>query len=531
MGDNQSSYSYPALERIWANAVRLTRALYPNLQDEIEGLEYLIDDINDELEYFGDMKYIGSYSAIVYKDDSKIYARDAEGGIIAVGEAGVDDRRIIQNAIDSLDFGKTLLLKRDTYTLDKKLTLKPINLVGEGIGRWAGTTLTLADNVNDDIIEMYSGGNESWKYYYIFGRIAHLRISGNKDNQSGGNGIVLAWTMHHKIEDVQIDNVYGYGIKILRSFWNHIEDCWITDCGHGIKLGEYDEYGKYNNSDPYHMITNQCYLENVHVQSCGYGIHIEDGDSNVLMNCDTSNNSVGVLLRGVSGCSRVHNTHLYSHWFESNDLGFRMTDTGSNSGTEYAFLFAPLFSLNTQDRDVGSSHYIEFNHEKIIGGTYDPIIEPYDISVKNCLKHKIGSYMTICSPTRFKQQSPDTINFNWPGILWTESGIGILTEWDEHYKRYIQATTPIPVSSNYDAKQGDIVLANASSASITVTLPNPANTRRHITVKKIDSSSNVVTINPYDTETIEGNTSYGLTSQYQYVTLTSDGNNWYIISD
>jgi len=99
MGDNQSSYSYPALERIWANAVRLTRALYPNLQDEVEGLEYLIDDINDELEYFGDMKYIGSYSAVVYKDDEKIYARDKEGHIIAVGEADVDDVRVIENAI------------------------------------------------------------------------------------------------------------------------------------------------------------------------------------------------------------------------------------------------------------------------------------------------------------------------------------------------------------------------------------------------------------------------------------------------
>ena len=36
---NQSSYSYPVLESIWANEVRLTRATYSNLQDEIEYLE------------------------------------------------------------------------------------------------------------------------------------------------------------------------------------------------------------------------------------------------------------------------------------------------------------------------------------------------------------------------------------------------------------------------------------------------------------------------------------------------------------
>ena len=37
MGDNGSSYS--KIESIWSNAVRLTRSVYPNLQDEIEYIE------------------------------------------------------------------------------------------------------------------------------------------------------------------------------------------------------------------------------------------------------------------------------------------------------------------------------------------------------------------------------------------------------------------------------------------------------------------------------------------------------------
>ena len=37
MGDNDSSYS--KIESIWSNAVRLTRSVYPNLQDEIEYIE------------------------------------------------------------------------------------------------------------------------------------------------------------------------------------------------------------------------------------------------------------------------------------------------------------------------------------------------------------------------------------------------------------------------------------------------------------------------------------------------------------
>jgi len=533
---NQSSYSYPALERIWANAVRLTRALYPNLQDEVEGLEYLIDDINDELEYFGDMKYIGPYSAIVYKDNSKVYARDTEGDIIAVGESDTDDRRVIQNAIDTLDIGETLVIKKGTYILDGKLLLKPINFIGEGKGDGTGTTLKLADGVNDDIIEMYSGGHLGWKYYYRGGKMAHLRINGNKDAQTAGNGIVLAWTQHYKIEDIYIEYVYDYAIKLIRCMWDHIEDTWMYQCGNGIKIGEYDSDGKYNNGNPGDLNTNMTLLEDAHALNCNYGMHVESGNSNTFISCDTSTCSIGMYICGVTGVQRVWRVNLISHWFEGNNIGIKMTDAGSAEGTRYVVFLACEFGNNTTDRDMGTDgHWIELDKSFLNTGKWDGIATLYKLTVRNVGEGGIYS-SGICIPIRdvirMIPDSPSTGDFGSSvGYLWCQSGPNILTEWDGNNRRYIQALTPISISSDYNAKQGDTIIADASSSSITVTLPDPSNTRRHIIVKKVDSSGNAITINPYNTETIDGSSSYTLTSQYQYVILTTDGSDWYIISD
>jgi hypothetical protein len=74
----------------------------------------------------------------------------------------------------------------------------------------------------------------------------------------------------------------------------------------------------------------------------------------------------------------------------------------------------------------------------------------------------------------------------------------------------------------------DVVLVNASGGARTITLPAPVSGKR-ISVKKIDSSANAVTISRSSTETIDGNPSVSLASQYDSYTVISDGTNWFII--
>ena len=75
-----------------------------------------------------------------------------------------------------------------------------------------------------------------------------------------------------------------------------------------------------------------------------------------------------------------------------------------------------------------------------------------------------------------------------------------------------------------------LVMVDASSGAIKITLPASAShTNRIYTIKKIDSSSNKVTIDANSAETIDGELTVVLNLQYSYVTIVCDGDEWFII--
>jgi len=82
-------------------------------------------------------------------------------------------------------------------------------------------------------------------------------------------------------------------------------------------------------------------------------------------------------------------------------------------------------------------------------------------------------------------------------------------------------------AGDYTAANYEHVLADASSAALTVTLPAPASDLR-LSVKKIDATNNVPIATP-NSETIDGNSSITLSTQYDERTLTSDGTNYFIV--
>ena len=66
------------------------------------------------------------------------------------------------------------------------------------------------------------------------------------------------------------------------------------------------------------------------------------------------------------------------------------------------------------------------------------------------------------------------------------------------------------------------------TASLTITLPTAANiVGRQYTIKNV--SNNPITINTTSCETIDGSLSITLSNQHKYVTIVSDGSNWFII--
>ncbi|MEI9944972.1 MAG: hypothetical protein WDN26_12245 [Chitinophagaceae bacterium] len=88
------------------------------------------------------------------------------------------------------------------------------------------------------------------------------------------------------------------------------------------------------------------------------------------------------------------------------------------------------------------------------------------------------------------------------------------------------------VSSNYTLTATDnTVLANTSSAAVTISLPaSAAIAGRVYTIKKIGTGGldNELTITP-SSGTIEGGANYVIYNDWTYVTIQTDGTNWYVI--
>ncbi len=82
------------------------------------------------------------------------------------------------------------------------------------------------------------------------------------------------------------------------------------------------------------------------------------------------------------------------------------------------------------------------------------------------------------------------------------------------------------VTANTTLSFQECLLVNASGGTRTITLSDPVD-GRVVTIKKIDSSANAITIQGYSGENIDGAGTATLSSQWSTVTLYSDGTDWY----
>jgi hypothetical protein len=101
-----------------------------------------------------------------------------------------------------------------------------------------------------------------------------------------------------------------------------------------------------------------------------------------------------------------------------------------------------------------------------------------------------------------------------------------------------QALTPTAVKTGaYNAAAGDIVPADATGAAFTITLPTAPIDKTRLVIKKIDSTTNAVTVARGGSTDVfnkaGGSTSVSLTLQNQGVSLqyASSGGIWYVVGD
>lgn len=86
-------------------------------------------------------------------------------------------------------------------------------------------------------------------------------------------------------------------------------------------------------------------------------------------------------------------------------------------------------------------------------------------------------------------------------------------------------------TTSYIATLSDtVLLCDATSGSITITLPAAAaSSGKVFYIKKTNSNANAVTIDGNSSETIDGDLTQIITTQYDSVTVVCDGVAWYVI--
>ncbi len=90
--------------------------------------------------------------------------------------------------------------------------------------------------------------------------------------------------------------------------------------------------------------------------------------------------------------------------------------------------------------------------------------------------------------------------------------------------------TTVSKSANYTATASDYAILVDATGGVTIALPAAASSKgRTYVIKKTDATAGALTIDPNAAETIDGATTYVITTQYQSVTIVCDGSNWWII--
>jgi hypothetical protein len=89
--------------------------------------------------------------------------------------------------------------------------------------------------------------------------------------------------------------------------------------------------------------------------------------------------------------------------------------------------------------------------------------------------------------------------------------------------RTVTATSTVTASD-------EVIIVDATAGAVTIALPPVLlNRGRHIRVKKIDATANAVTLNGYDTETIDGSLTLATTTQYARFELVAGTSEWHVL--
>jgi len=248
----------------------------------------------------------GPYSAIVYKDESSIYAEDANGTTIAEGEAGVDDASVIQSAINN---GGKVFITVGAYFADDIAINNPVIIEGAG----GGTRIRGGSDKHVFII----GQNGSYSQANPLAKVVirDMEIGGSSSQYAKGV-IDAAYTDHLQIENLYIPYISGSTID-LHEWWEftQIHNVRVFGSGssfrglvatsgsflyvnnfqagaakgqgtgiyvQGLKDSKFEQIGLASLNICIHCLTTKLNIDSIWIENANYGFYVSWGYGGIV---------------------------------------------------------------------------------------------------------------------------------------------------------------------------------------------------------------------------------------------------------
>lgn len=235
------------------------------------------------------------------------------------------------------------------------------------------------------------------------------------------------------------------------------------------------------------------------------------------------NNSMGTLTLQGTGTFNVTGNQFYSASF-FNTITYSSIIVGNmfRLGANFYSLRNCMVSSNTCDPGNGTLTLDSSSYGCIVNNNYG-----WNLTVA-------GTYHTITNNVGYQTSSAEvsgTLTVSGSNHIQAGNRFATFTDTSTVPLAYKRNSPVLAKTAAYTATQFDeVITGDATSAAFTVTLPTAVGFNgRRFTIKKKDSTANAVTVGTTSSQTIDGATTYALSTQYQTITVVSDNANWLII--
>jgi len=243
-------------------------------------------------------------------------------------------------------------------------------------------------------------------------------------------------------------------------------------------------------------------------------------NTSLISDTDNTDNLGSAAIRW--GALYVGSIRDSGNFIAFNVIGRTLNDT---SGTT-------LINLNTTNTVIVNTTRPSGDNTKDLGSASFRFANFYATAVKD------ASSTNVIDITNRQLTSGATVKLDWSTTdvsLNTRKLTSVsnpTAAQDAATKNYVDNIAVTTKTTAYTAVAGTdkIILCNASGGLLAIGLPAVSgNTGISFTIKKIDSSVNVVEIDADGSETIDGLTSQIISVQYQSITVFCDGSTWWIL--